>query len=84
MSDCFKILGIDQDTNLTQAKLNRAYCKAMQQAHPDKAPWDEVSQQKANDMCQMIYHARDILQEMFDSSLVEMSDDSNEGEYRDG
>ncbi len=92
MSDCFKILGIDQDTKLAQAKLNRAHCKAMQQAHPDQAPCVEVSQWKANDICQMINHARNIQQEKFDSSLVEMSDDSNEvkydwgsgGEYGDG
>ncbi len=65
VSDCFKILGIDQDTNLTQDKLNSVYFKAIQQAHPDKAPPDEVSQWKANDICQMIKHASDILQEQY-------------------
>ena len=68
----------------------------MQQEHSDKAPHDEVSQQKAIYICRMINHARDILQEMFDSSLVEMSDDNSDdnseakynwgsgGEYGDG
>ncbi len=76
--DCFKILGLDLDTNLNQAKLNRAYCTALRQEHLDKAPHDEVSQQKAIHICEMINHARDILQEMFDSSSVEMSDNNSD------
>ncbi len=96
VSNCFKILGLDLDTNLTQAKLIRAYCTDMQQEHPNKAPHDEVSQQKAIYICEMINCARDILQEMFDSSSVEMSDNNSDntseskykwgsgGEYRDG
>ncbi len=44
MFDCFKILGIDPDTNLTQEKLNRAYWKSITKSHPEKAPPDEVSQ----------------------------------------
>ncbi len=81
---------------MTQAKLNRAYCTAMQQEHLDKAPHDEVSQQKAIYICEMIDCAGDILQEMFDSSSVEMSDNKSDnnseseykwgcgGEYRNG
>ncbi len=96
MFDCFIILWIDLDTNLTQAKLNRAYCTAMQQAHPEKAPHDDVSQCKAIYICQMINHTRDILQEMFNSSSAEISDDNSDdkseseykwgsgGEYGDG
>ncbi len=41
--ECFKILRIDPNTNLTQAKLNRAFLKSIQKAHPDKAPPDKVS-----------------------------------------
>ncbi len=74
MFDCFKILGIDPDTNLTQEKLNRAYWKSITKSHPEKAPPDEVSQQKANEISQMINHARDILRQMFQNSSEEMND----------
>ncbi len=55
--------------------LNRAFGKAMQQAHPDKAKCDESSQEKAKERCHMIQHARDILQKLFDGSSDEISSD---------
>ncbi len=72
MFECFKMLGIDQGTNLTQV------LKSIQKAHPDKTPLDKVSQQKANEICQMITHARNIFQEMFENSSVDMSADKSE------
>ncbi len=72
MFECFKILKIDPDTNLTQV------LKSIQKAHPDKAPPDKVSQQKANEICQIITHARNIFQGMFENSSVDMSADKSE------
>ncbi len=64
----------------------------MQQAHPDKAECDELSQEKAKEHCQMIQYARDMLQQLFDGSSDEMSSDHNDsdcnwrsgGEHGDG
>ncbi len=54
--------------------------KSIKKAHPDKTPHDEVSQQKANEICQMITHARNIFQEMFENSSVDMSAEKSEEE----
>ncbi len=78
--ECFKILGIDPDTNLNQAKLNIVFMKSIQKAHPDKAPLDEVSQRMANEICWTINHARNILQEMFENSSVYMCAKKSEEE----
>ncbi len=53
-------------------------------AHPDKATPDEVSQQKANKICQVINHARNILQERFENSSVKMNDENSKEEYKWG
>ena len=81
--DCFFILGIPKNASLTEAMLNQAYRKAMQQAHPDKAKCDESSQEKAKERCQMIQHARDMLQKLFDGSSDEISSDNNDSEDYD-
>ncbi len=61
--------------------LNQAFRKAMQQAHPDNAERDELSQEKAKECCQMIQHARDILQKLFNGSSDEISSDYNQSDY---
>ncbi len=55
-----------------------AFMKSIQ--NPNKAPPDKVSQQKANDICQMINHARSVLLEMFENSSVDMSAEKSKEE----
>ncbi len=74
--DCFFILGIPKNTYLTQEILNQAYRKAMQQAHPDRVEQDDLR-------CQMIQHARDMLQKLFDGSSDEISCDHDDSEDYD-
>jgi len=81
--ECFFILGIPKNAELTEPMLNRAFCKAMQQAHPDKAKCDESSQEKAKERCHMIQHARDILQKLFDGSSDEISSDCDDSDDYD-
>ncbi len=58
--EAFETLRLDPNNELTQKDLQIAYHVSIMRAHPDKAPTDELSQQKGKRIISKINFAGDI------------------------
>ncbi len=81
--EAFETLGLDPTDDMTEKDIQRAHHISNTRAHPDKAPPDELTQQKAKESSHKINLLKDIL-ELLGVNKNKLSNQSSYEDYKWG